>query len=266
MFLQDKLQATVSGQDVIYHHPFDSHSILNDLIGRNFQISVSPLRQCLGCSKGVKKVVQGYCYLCSQRLARCDLCILKPHLCHYDQGTCREPQWGLEHCFSDHILYLSRTSGLKVGLSGAGRFLRRWVDQGAQQAALLASFSSRYEAGLVENWLSQSFNDKTNWRHLLTGVVCQDDNFEQTFREIQQQIAENTKISRDKVHLIDYQPHYFQYPVESYLERAKTVNLDKVSFFEDKLIGIKGQYMLFQEHGGLNMRKYQGYDMTMELV
>ena len=33
------------------------------------------------------------------KLAACDMCILKPELCHFDKGTCREPEWGKSKLF-----------------------------------------------------------------------------------------------------------------------------------------------------------------------
>ncbi len=61
------------------------------------------------------------------------MCIMKPETCHYEQGTCREPQWGEENCMVDHFVYLSNTSSLKVGITRHTQIPTRWIDQGATQ-------------------------------------------------------------------------------------------------------------------------------------
>lgn len=53
--------------------------------------------------------------------------------CHYDAGTCREPSWGEQFCMTDHIVYLSNSSGVKVGITRATQLPTRWIDQGARQ-------------------------------------------------------------------------------------------------------------------------------------
>lgn len=266
MILQNKLQSSIENGSVSYYHPFSPEIILNTYVGRTLSISASPQRTCIGCQKSVKKIVGGYCYMCSRRLACCDMCILKPHLCHYHLGTCREPSWGEKHCFSDHVLYLSLTSGFKVGLTRKSQYLTRWVDQGASQAAILVSLKNRRMAGVLEDYLSRSINDRTNWRHLLTGKLESSEDFTAHFNRLQALIREQDVVGQKELTIEPLDIQYINYPVNSYLEKAKSINLDKTPFFEDKLLGIKGQYMLFECAGGLNMRKYQGYDLTLELV
>ena len=48
------------------------------------------------------------------------------------------------------------------------------------------------------------------------------------------------------------------YPVESVPEKITSHNLDKIPEFEDRLTGIKGQYLIFETRV-INMRKYSGY-------
>ena len=65
--------------------------------------------------------------LALKKLARCDLCILRPELCHYHKGTCREPSWGENNCLSPHIVYLANTSGVKVGITRETQIPTRWM-------------------------------------------------------------------------------------------------------------------------------------------
>ena len=76
---------------------------LNDYLGKNVFLNHTGLINCITCGKAIKKSYQhGYCFPCTQKLAQCDICILKPELCHHRKGTCRESDWGDIHCFSPH--------------------------------------------------------------------------------------------------------------------------------------------------------------------
>jgi len=99
--------------------------------------------------KTSKSFSQGYCYPCFRSLAQCDICIVSPEKCHYDQGTCREPEWGEDHCLQDHYIYLSNTSGVKVGITRHTQLPTRWIDQGAVQALAILKVSKRYYSVLI---------------------------------------------------------------------------------------------------------------------
>ena len=62
--------------------------------------------------------------------------------------------------------------------------------------------------------------------------------------------------------VLDDEIYEFNYPVESYPEKVKSYNFDKNPTIDDKLIGVKGQYLIF-ENGVINMRKYQGYEVEL---
>ena len=54
------------------------------------------------------------------------------------------------------------------------------------------------------------------------------------------------------------------YPVLKYPEKVKSFNLDKTPGIGGTLMGIKGQYLIF-DSGVINMRKYGGYHLTLTL-
>ena len=54
------------------------------------------------------------------------------------------------------------------------------------------------------------------------------------------------------------------YPILSYPEKIKSVSFDKQNIFKDKLIGIKGQYLLFDNNQVLNIRKHTGYRIELQ--
>ena len=145
---------------------------LNALLGKKIHLTYTGMIRCCHCQRVTKKSFnQGFCYPCFQKLAQCDRCIMSPELCHYHEGTCREPEWGEQHCMQPHIVYLANSSGLKVGITRAGQVPVRWMDQGAVSAVPVMSVSSRYMSGLVEDLLRTWVNDRTNWRKMLKHEV-----------------------------------------------------------------------------------------------
>ena len=54
------------------------------------------------------------------------------------------------------------------------------------------------------------------------------------------------------------------YPVLEYPDKVKSFNLDKTPTIAGTLMGIKGQYLIF-DNGVINMRKYGGYHLTLTL-
>src|SRR5690554_8184312 len=90
--------------------------------------------------------------------------MMNPEKCHFHLGTCREPDWAERVCFSDHIVYLANSSGLKVGITRATQMPTRWLDQGATQALPIARVASRRLSGLLEDIFRAQMSDRTNWR------------------------------------------------------------------------------------------------------
>lgn len=98
---------------------------ISDLVGSNIKFEFTGKIECVNCRRAIKKTFSdGYCYPCFISLACCDSCIIKPELCHYAKGTCREPSWGEEHCLKDHIVYLSVTTGLKIGITRETKIIK----------------------------------------------------------------------------------------------------------------------------------------------
>ena len=58
---------------------------------------------------------------------------------------------------------------------------------------------------------------------------------------------------------------FIRYPVLEFPARVSAFNLDKSPTVEGTLLGIKGQYLIF-DTGVINMRKYGGYHLTLEVA
>lgn len=223
---------------------------------------------CTHCGRKTKtSFSQGYCYPCMSKLAQCDVCIMAPEKCHYDQGTCREPAWGEQFCMTDHIVYLANSSGLKVGITRASQLPTRWLDQGASQALPIMRVATRQQSGLVEDLFRAHVPDRTNWRALLKGdaeavdlVAVRDQLFEQCAEGLQ---ALHARFGLQAIQpLSDAQTVDIRYPVEAYPSKIVSFNLDKNPVAEGTLLGIKGQYLIF-DTGVINIRKYTAYQLAV---
>lgn len=257
-------------QTVEYALPVgDELLTLQPLLGKTLRIAYSGAINCCSCGRKIgKSYSQGHCYPCSQRLARCDLCIMKPETCHYDQGTCREPQWAEAHCFQPHYVYLSNPSGVKVGITRQTQIPTRWIDQGATEALPILKVETRLQSGLIEMMCKSHVADKTDWRKMLRGEGETVDLYAKR-DELLQLCEQELKgfVSRFGEQALQSLPEAevtsLNYPVEQYPNKITSLNLDKTPEIEGTLIGIKGQYLIL-DNGVLNIRKYTGYQVTVE--
>ena len=262
-------QLDSTSHQVDYFLPIGEERLpLNELIGKSLKLTHTGNIHCSNCKKKTKKSFsQGFCFPCMKKLAACDMCIMKPETCHYDQGTCREPQWGEENCMIDHFVYLSNTSGLKVGITRHSQVPTRWVDQGATQALPIAKVKTRYISGLVEIALAEMVADKTNWRALLKGNNDDMDlkqKAQELLPEIDQKLADiRLQFGEDAVELLNQDIVNIAYPVTEFPTKITSHNFDKNPEVQGVLKGIKGQYLIF-DTGVINIRKFTSYEVEAE--
>jgi len=243
---------------------------INGLIGKEVTLTYSGDIHCVHCNRKTKKSFnQGYCYPCLISLAQCDSCIIKPEKCHYHEGTCREPEWGEAHCFSDHFVYLANTGTVKVGITRqvTQGISSRWMDQGATQATVMLRVPDRLTSGLVETLCKDHIADKTNWRTMLKGKP-DDVDLTQVKTELMEKIeGELEALKQEKglqaVSEVDGAIHDIHYPVEAYPVKIKSLNLDKEPAFSGTLQGVKGQYWMLDEDRVINIRKFAGYNVQI---
>ena len=239
------------------------------LLGSQISLEFTGQIYCIECGrKTTKSFNQGYCFPCLRSLAACDMCIVKPELCHYDQGTCREPAWGESHCMRPHVVYLANSSGLKVGITRASQVPTRWIDQGAVQALPLYEVDSRLQSGWLEVALKRYISDRTDWRAMLKGDPSQLDLLVKRDRLLGEASADlaqcQLKIGSASMRLVEgAQEARFKYPVLVYPEKIKAHNFDKKARVEGCLQGVKGQYMIL-DTGVLNIRKFGGYEVDLQ--
>lgn len=246
----------------------DAEVPLNSLLEKKISLNFCGEIHCVNCGRKTSKSFnQGFCYPCFQKLAQCDSCIIHPEKCHFEQGTCREPGWGERHCMQDHIVYLANSSGLKVGITRATQVPTRWIDQGATQALAIARVRTRLQSGALEMMFKQHVADKTNWRDMLKGTAEAVDLKAKSSALIEQCSAEIAELEEQHGFfaisiLSGIEPVEIQYPVVKYLEKISSFNFDKEAVVEGTLLGIKGQYLIF-DNGVINMRKFTGYEVEL---
>lgn len=160
----EKMKTELIDGTAVYQLPLSNDLIpLNDLIGKNLSLTFTGNIFDIHDGKKIKKSYGGgYSYKNFISLAQCDTCIIKPELCHYDQGTCREPEWAKGHCHKPHIIYLSNTGAAKIGITRKSQVPTRWIDQGANYALPILEVPDRKTSGLIESEISKIMSDKTN--------------------------------------------------------------------------------------------------------
>ena len=264
-----KMATSLNTENVVQYHlrVGDEQLPLNALIDKRITLQYSGNIYCCHCGKKTKKSYsQGHCFVCMQKLASCDLCIMKPETCHFAQGTCREPEWAMNHCFVPHYVYLSNTSGIKVGITRQTQTPTRWIDQGATQALPIFKVSTRQLSGLIEVELAKFVNDKTHWQAMLKG-----NNDDQDLKEIAQQLIPQieTRLSEllmengdFKIERLNEDTLPIQYPVTQFPTKVKSFNFDKTPEVSGVLMGIKGQYLIF-DSGVINIRKFTSYEVSV---
>jgi len=253
---------------VVYELDFGGQTLtLNDCIGKFIRIEYLQEIECIHCGRITKKSFsQGYCYPCFSSLAQCDLCIMSPEKCHYHLGTCREPEWGLSHCMKPHIVYLSNTSGAKVGITRESQLPTRWIDQGALQAMPMLRVSKRYYSGLIETLFKKQLSDRTNWRTMLKNEVESLDLyalFESCWPAVEAELDAELKNDIEIIASPE-RAQTFQFPAIRYPEKIVSFNLDKNPVVEGQLDAVKGQYLIL-DSGVINIRKYAGYLVDISL-
>lgn len=254
-----KLKTELSNP-VSYYLPIGSNEILmNKYIGQRLTFSFTGKIHCIKCGRETRKSFsQGFCYPCFTSAPETEECVLRPELCRAHEGIARDMVYARKHCLNPHYVYLANTSTIKVGVTRQAQVPTRWIDQGASFAIKFAKTPNRYLAGQIEVALKNHVADKTNWRNMLKNKIGDIDLVDiknnlanKLTNDLNQYICNNNSITA------------INYPVERYPEKVKTINFDKTPGFSEILLGIKGQYLIFDNDYVLNIRKFGGYFLNI---
>ena len=232
-------------------------------VGQQVKVSFEGDIHCLETGKRIKKTYgEGLSYDAFLRSPMACPSILRPELSRIHEGIAlRDEAWEREHHLQPHVVYVSQTSHLKVGVTRATNVPSRWVDQGAVGAIVVANTPYRQLAGELEVALKSVLSDKTNWRAMLKHVEVDPSELEDAKDECLDALGgayESFFELSDDVTTLTF-------PVLRYPEKVKSVKLDKEPTFEGKLVGIKGQYWLFEDGRVWNVRSHAGYRVRIEI-
>jgi hypothetical protein len=257
--LGDVVQYTLPLYDVLE----ENESVpMNGLVGKTVSIRHTGTINCVVTGKRINKAYgEGMSYDAFRSSPLAVESIIRPELCQAHRGIAlRDLEWEVERHVKPHYVYLSLTSGIKVGVTRKTQIPTRWIDQGAVKALLLAETPYRQASGLIEVALKAYIADKTNWRNMLKNVFTHTTSLEQEKLRLKELIPDELKqygSEDDTVTSINY-------PVLHYPEKVTSLKLDKVPEIEKQLIGIKGQYLIFDDSTVMNLRSHAGYQIILE--
>ncbi len=250
---------TENGAPIQYYLVFSNDFLnVNQLLDKNVTIRFVGY-QCLNCKLQRKIYRQGFCKNCFFEIPQAADWIMRPELSKAHLGKeDRDLEYEKKVQLTPHIVYLANSSNVKVGVTRKSQVPTRWIDQGAHEAIEIIEAPNRYLAGITEVALKDHVADKTNWRKMLKNDV-EDESLEEWRDRLKQFIPEEAL-----PYFIESTPEtHLEFPVLSYPEKPKSLNLDKTPEYSGKLKGIKGQYLLFEDNTVFNIRSNEGYVVSI---
>lgn len=235
---------------------------MNEVIGQTISVQFEHVIHCIVTGQKIKKTYgNGMSYDAFMNSPMAVPSIINPELSRIHEGIAlRDEAWEIEHHLKPHVVYLSKTAGLKVGVTRDQQIPTRWIDQGAVEALVIAETPYRQAAGLIEVALKNHISDKTAWQRMLKGEIS-DEVLTEKRDELLTFIPDDLKqfiVNDDLTHLIEF-------PMLNKPTSVKSMKLDKIPLFEKKLVGIKGQYLIFEDNTVINVRSHEGYHISLSI-
>jgi hypothetical protein len=244
-----------------YYLNLDVEIHVNDLINKQITLRYQGM-QCLNCKRnGIKLYRMGHCTRCFFKSPQCADWILRPELSRAHLGIPeRDLNYEKSIQLQPHIVYLALTGNVKVGVTKKSNFLTRWIDQGACEAIKILETPNRYLAGVAEVALKKHYKDITNWRKMLTNSYPNENlkSIRNTIKDLLPPELQAYLLPFEEVITLDF-------PVNMYPVNVKSVNLVKLNEFTGKLIGIKGQYLIFEDNYVFNIRSNEGLVISLNI-
>ncbi|MBU3821929.1 DUF2797 domain-containing protein [Flavobacteriaceae bacterium XHP0103] len=226
---------------------------MNQLLNKTINIQFIKY-QCLNCGLDKPIYRQGFCKSCFYEVPQAADWVMRPELstAHLDKED-RDLAYEKKVQLQPHIVYLANSSNVKVGVTRKSQVPTRWIDQGAHEAIEIVEVPNRYLAGITEVALKEHVSDKTNWRSMLKNDIKDEDLVE--WREHLKQYIPNEAQDYFITNNIETN---LNFPVLKYPLKPKSLNLEKEQAYSGKLVGIKGQYLIFDDEMVFNIRSNEG--------
>ncbi len=249
-------------EPIQYYLVFENDFInMNQLLGKDIRMEFVAY-QCLNCGLNKPIYRQGFCKSCFFDIPQAADWIMRPELskAHLDEED-RDLAYEKKVQLQPHIVYLANSSNVKVGVTRKSQVPTRWIDQGAHEAIEIVEVPNRYLAGITEVALKDYVSDKTNWRTMLKNDIV-DENLVEWREKLKQYIPEEAQdyfIASNSETNLDF-------PVVKYPEKPKSLNIEKLKTYSGKLVGIKGQYLIFEDDTVFNVRANEGLVVKIEVL
>lgn len=244
-----------------YYLVFESDFLnMNQLLGKTLSIEFVKY-QCLNCGLDKPIFRQGYDKQCFYNTAKTGDWIMRPELstAHLDQED-RDLAYEKKVQLQPHIVYLANSSNVKVGVTRKPQVPTRWIDQGAHEALEIVEVPNRYLAGITEVALKDYVADKTNWRKMLKNDI-EDENLVEWRERLKQYIPEEAQ----PYFIENNEETHMEFPVNRYPVKPKSLNIKKDLKYTGTLVGIKGQYLIFEDDTVFNIRSNEGLVVRITL-
>lgn len=236
---------------------------MNQFVGKEIKLKFTGQINCVVTGKKINKSFgEGMSYDAWKSSPMAVESIINPELdkAHLGEGL-RDLDWERERHVRPHFVYLAQTHSIKVGVTRENSIPSRWIDQGARRAIKFAETPYRQKAGIIEQELKAHITDKTNWRKMLTDERGEG-SFEEEFTRLKDLLPRHLKqyilpFNKEEITELDY-------PVIEYPNKVTSFKLDKRPEVNEKLIGIRGQYLLFADNSVINLRSHAGYQVSIE--
>ena len=233
---------------------------MNQLINKEISLNFVTY-ECLNCHLEKEIYRQGYCKSCFFDAPNAGDWIMRPELskAHLDEED-RDLTYEKSVQLQPHIVYLANSGNVKVGVTRKTQVPTRWIDQGAHEAIEIVEVPNRYLAGITEVALKEHVGDKTNWRKMLKNDI-EDANLVAWREKLKGFIPEEAK----QYFIENNAETHLKFPVLKYPEKPKSLNLIKTPSYKGRLVGLKGQYLIFEDQTVFNVRSNEGLVVSIEI-
>lgn len=248
-------------EPIHYYLVFDNDFIqVNQLLNKKISMKLIG-HQCLSCGLDRPIYRQGFCRTCFFDKPLAGDWIMRPELstAHLDKED-RDLEYEKKMQLQPHIVYLANSSNVKVGVTRKSQVPTRWIDQGAHEALEIVEVPNRYLAGITEVALKDFVADKTNWRKMLKNDI-EDANLLEWRDRLKTHIPAEAK----EYYIENNTETHIDFPVTQYPEKPRSLNIKKQLEYTGKLVGIKGQYLIFEDNTVFNIRANEGLVVEITL-
>ena len=123
---------------------------MSDWVGQHVRLEFDGDIHCVETGKRIKKTFGEGLYDAFRKSPLACPSIIRPELSRIHEGIAlRDEAWERANHLQPHVVYISQTSHLKVGVTRATNVPSRWVDQG-RRCHCLGQYAYRQLAGEIE--------------------------------------------------------------------------------------------------------------------